>query len=108
MTISIVITDLTHLSKIGYNIFMKTDYLISNNGLATGLSAMMDNSISHDQITRFLSKSDVTSKDLWMKVKKIVRDIESEEGCLIFDVPQGHFLLSVRAYCSGEKMDRRE
>jgi len=64
-----------------------TDYLISNNGLATatGLSAMMDNSISHDQITRFLSKSDFTSKDLWMKVKKTVRDIESEEGCLIFD-----------------------
>ncbi len=36
-----------------------TDYLISGNGYATatGLSAMMENEISHDQITRFLSKN---------------------------------------------------
>lgn len=64
-----------------------TDYLISNNGqaTATGLSAMMDNSVSHDQITRFLSKNELTSKELWMRVKKIVREVESDEGCLIFD-----------------------
>ncbi|NKQ40441.1 MAG: hypothetical protein HF962_02600 [Sulfurovum sp.] len=36
-----------------------TDYLISGNGYATAtrLSEMMDNSVSHDQITRFLSKN---------------------------------------------------
>ena len=35
-----------------------TDYLISNNGkaTATGLSAMTDNEVSHDQITRFFFK----------------------------------------------------
>jgi hypothetical protein len=80
--------------KIYYNISIKTDYLelytdylISNNGQATAtrLSAMMDNTVSHDQITRFLSKNEFTSKELWMKVKKTVREVESDEGCLVFD-----------------------
>lgn len=64
-----------------------TDYLISSNGkaTATGLSAMTDNEVSHDQITRFLSKSEFDSKELWKQVKKTVREIESEDGCLIFD-----------------------
>jgi hypothetical protein len=64
-----------------------TDYLISGNGkaTATGLSSMMDGEISHDQITRFLSQNEFTSKDLWLKVKHKVREIESEDGCLIFD-----------------------
>ena len=64
-----------------------TDYLISGNGYATatGLSAMTDNKVSHDQITRFLSKNKFGSKELWKRVKKTVREIESEEGCLIFD-----------------------
>jgi len=64
-----------------------TDYLISNNGkaTATGLSAMTDNEVSHDQITRFLSKNEFGSKELWKQVKKTVREVESEEGCLIFD-----------------------
>lgn len=64
-----------------------TDYLISGNGYATatGLSSMTNGSVSHDQITRFLSKNEFTSKDLWKRVKKTVREIESEEACLIFD-----------------------
>ena len=64
-----------------------TDYLISGNSYATatGLSAMMDNEISHDQITRFLSKNKFTSKELWKKVKTTVREIETDEACLIFD-----------------------
>ena len=43
--------------KIDY-IKLYTDYLISGNGYSavTGLSSMMDGSVSHDQITRFLSK----------------------------------------------------
>jgi hypothetical protein len=34
-----------------------TDYLISNTSFATatGLSAMLDGDVSHDQVTRFLS-----------------------------------------------------
>ena len=64
-----------------------TDYLISSNGkaTATGLSAMMDKEVSHDQITRFLSKNKFGSKELWKQVKKTVREIETEDGCFIFD-----------------------
>ena len=45
-----------------------TDYLISNNGYATstGLSAMLEGDMSHDQVTRFISTRKYTSKDLWM------------------------------------------
>lgn len=64
-----------------------TDYLISSFSYttATGLSKFMDGTISHDKITRFLSKLDYASKDLWQVVKSKVRQIESEEGVLIFD-----------------------
>jgi len=44
---------------------------------------MMDNEISHDQITRFLSKNKFDSKELWLKVKKTVREIESQDACLM-------------------------
>ena len=37
---------------------------LSDYATATGLSAMMDNEISHDQVTRFLSKNEFTSKEL--------------------------------------------
>jgi IS4 transposase len=62
-----------------------TDYLISSNGKATaaGMSEMMDNAISHDQITRFLSKNEFDSKELWLKVKETVREIKSQDACLI-------------------------
>ena len=46
---------------------------------------MMNNEVSHDQVTRFLSKNEFTSKDLWLKVKSTVRKIESDDGCLIFN-----------------------
>jgi hypothetical protein len=64
-----------------------TDYLICNQGFATatGLSAMLDGEISHDQMPRHLSAREYTSKDLWGKVKPIVRQIERDDGCLIFD-----------------------
>jgi hypothetical protein len=64
-----------------------TDYLISTTGYATatGLSAMLDGDVSHDQTTRFLSERDYTSRDLWREVKSTVRQIEREEAFLIFD-----------------------
>ncbi len=64
-----------------------TDYLISNTSYATatGLSSMLDGEVSHDSITRFLSSRTYTSKDLWLEVKRTVRKIEEETGCLIFD-----------------------
>ncbi len=51
---------------------------------ATGLSDLLEGSISHDQITRFLSQEDFDSKTRWQLVKPMVRDIEDDDG-LIFD-----------------------
>ena len=64
-----------------------TDYLITSFSYttATGLSNLVDNEISHDQITRFLSQEDFTSKELWKVMKKSVREIETDDGILIFD-----------------------
>ena len=52
---------------------------------ATGLSAMLDGDMSHEPLTRCLSASEYFSKDLWGEVKVTVRQIEQEDGCLIFD-----------------------
>lgn len=64
-----------------------TDYLITSFSYttATGLSGLVDGAVSHDQITRFLSQHDFTSKELWTAIKKTAREIESDEGVLIFD-----------------------
>jgi len=64
-----------------------SDYLIASFGLttATGLSKLLDGEISHDKITRFLSSRLKTSKDLWQFVKPIIREIETDSGCLIID-----------------------
>lgn len=64
-----------------------SDYLISSFSYvtATGLSNMLDNAVSHDSITRFLSKEEYTSKDLWGLVKSTVRAIETTDGVIIFD-----------------------
>lgn len=64
-----------------------TDYLLSSFGQtsATGLSRLVDGAISHDSVSRLLSGSEFSSKTLWQKVKPLVREHESPEGCLIFD-----------------------
>ena len=63
------------------------DYLLSTFGAATatGLSAMVEGDVSHDQVTRFLSAQEYTSKDLWQQVKSTIRSIERDDGVLIFD-----------------------
>jgi hypothetical protein len=64
-----------------------TDYLLSsfNQVTATGLSVLMDGAISHDRITRLLSRNCFDSKDLWLAVKPLVRQHQQQTGCLIFD-----------------------
>lgn len=64
-----------------------TDYLLSSFGqtTATGLSRLVDEDISHDSISRFLSGNAFNSKTLWQKVKPLVRKYETEDACLIFD-----------------------
>ena len=64
-----------------------TDYLLSSFGAttATGLSSTVEGAVSHDQVTRFLSRADYDSKTLWQQVKPMVRAIEDPDGALIFD-----------------------
>jgi len=64
-----------------------SDYLLTSFGTttATGLSSLVDGSISHDQVTRFLSEKDFSSADLWKALKQNIREIEEESGVLIFD-----------------------
>jgi hypothetical protein len=75
-----------------------TDYLLSTFGFATatGLSAMVEGEVSHDQVTRFLSGQNFTSKDLWQQVKSVVRSVENNEGVLIFSA----------ANCSSTRRDQ--
>lgn len=64
-----------------------TDYLLSSFGptTATGLATLLDGQVSHDQITRWLADEPKTSRDLWLKVKESVRQIESDDATLTFD-----------------------
>ena len=64
-----------------------TDYLIRQNKRATstGLSSLLEGSISHDKITRFLNSEKLDSKDLWLYIKPKVREIEVAGGALILD-----------------------
>jgi IS4 transposase len=64
-----------------------SDYLTSSFGLttATGLSSLLNGTISHDRITRFLSQRDFTSADLWQLVKPFARQVQSKDGVLIID-----------------------
>jgi hypothetical protein len=52
---------------------------------AAGLGELVDGAISHDQITRFLAGEELDGKSLRLKTKKLIRQYESREGCLIFD-----------------------
>lgn len=69
-----------------------TDYLLSSFGrtTATGLSNMLNQAVSHDDVTRFLSHLDSGSAALWEQVKPSVRSAEKqlavrETGLLIID-----------------------
>lgn len=64
-----------------------TDYLLSSFGQtsSTGLSRLVDEAISHDKISRFLSGNDFNSKTLWQQVKPLVRKYQTDDACLIFD-----------------------
>lgn len=64
-----------------------TDYLLSSFGKtsATGLSSLVDGDISHDSITRLLSKNEFSSKTLWKEVKPLIKESKSDDACLIFD-----------------------
>jgi len=65
-----------------------SDYLISQGqyATATGLAAILDGEVSHDQVSRFLRADDYDSKDLWAHIKSTVRCHEqSTGGVLLLD-----------------------
>jgi IS4 transposase len=64
-----------------------TDYLISSFGqtTATGLSALLGGTLSHDRISRFLNTQAASSADLWQLVKPLARQIQRDDGILIID-----------------------
>ena len=64
-----------------------SDYLLSSFGqtTATGLTRLLDGEVSHDQVTRMLSSTKMTSKTWWKLVKPHVRQIEQDDGVLIID-----------------------
>ena len=64
-----------------------SDYLLSSLRLttATGLAALVNGSVSHDQVSRFLAGEQRTSADWWRLVKPYVRKIADDEGVLIID-----------------------
>jgi hypothetical protein len=54
-----------------------TDYLLASFGqtTATGLADLVPD-LSHDQVTRFLARQELTDKDLWKAIKPHLRSIE--------------------------------
>jgi hypothetical protein len=64
-----------------------SDYLITSFSLttATGLSELVDQAYSHDQITRFLGKERYDQKRYWKTIKAIIREVEREDGAILID-----------------------
>lgn len=64
-----------------------SDYLIASFNLATatGLSNLVDDAYSHDQISRFLGQGLLTQKDYWKVIKPIVRKVEQPIGIIKVD-----------------------
>ena len=73
--------------KLNNLIDLYADFLACNFGQAsaTAMSNMLDGEVSHDRFSRLLSRNEFTSRELWLKAKPLVREIESAEGVLIID-----------------------
>ena len=56
-----------------------TDYLLSLTGptTATGLSQRLDGTLSHDYITRWLSRTTYGPADIWRQAKPLIRKAEA-------------------------------
>jgi hypothetical protein len=63
-----------------------TSFLISTNGQAsaTACSRIYDETISHDEITRFLANANFNNKVLWLKVKSIVQEHQRIKNVKIY------------------------
>lgn len=64
-----------------------TSYLIAstNQVTSTGLSRLLEGELSHDQITRFLGKEELSQKEFWNLIKGYYKDVQDDDGILIVD-----------------------
>lgn len=64
-----------------------TDYLVAAFGpvTSTGLSELLDNAVSHDRISRMLSRQELTQREYWQAIKGLVRRVESLGGVIKID-----------------------
>ncbi len=64
-----------------------SDYLLSSFGAttATGLSRLMNEALSHDQISRMLNGERLDGKAWWRMVKPHVRIMQREDGVITLD-----------------------
>jgi len=64
-----------------------TDYLVCTfrQATATGMEEVTDRFASHDDVTRMLATEIKTRKLLWTTVKPLVRQVQSDDGVVIFD-----------------------
>ena len=71
-----------------------TDFLLSSFCIvtATGLSRLLENGYSHDQISRFLSQGKFDNKDFWKCVKTLIRKIETDTSIVIIEDTIDNFL----------------
>ena len=64
-----------------------SDYLLSSFSAttATGLSRLMADQVSHDQVSRMLNSERLCPKDWWLMVKPHVRSIQCEDSVITID-----------------------
>ena len=56
-----------------------TDYLLSSTGptTATGLSRLLDGTLSHDHVTRWLGQTTYGPAEVWRQAKPLIRQAEA-------------------------------
>ena len=59
-----------------------TDYLLNSTSptMATGLSRLLDGALSHDHITRWLSRMPCGPAQIWRQAKPLIRQVEAQRG----------------------------
>jgi hypothetical protein len=69
------------------NLDLYTDYLLSSFGQtsATNMARLLDDQISHDDVTRFLKQPHQIGQTLWKTVKPLVRKHQTDQGLLLVD-----------------------
>lgn len=65
-----------------------TDYLLSSTGAttATGLSRLLEGTLSHDHITRWLRSTTLGSAQVWQQAKPLIRQAEARQPAEEFAV----------------------